>query len=921
MFHFSPPLFLTLTLLLVPAFAHPFPYPRARQGEPKIPLPSPSRHELRSSLQPFSAHAPLVSPELPPIAEPGNCPVRLSPHAPSRQVTPRIVGGDTSPKSIASYLVAIHSASGFSCSGTLLSSRWVLTASHCLFSPLDTTAFLATITSDSGFSIPVDAVFNPSPYANLSYPGEFPNDVSLLRLASDAPKNASFALVNSDPSIPVSKSFARAAGYGITRLRGFNKGGLLRQVDISIVDWDLCKSLFLDSLTPERLCAGSTTGRCSPCNGDSGGPLFQFDNAGNPVLIGTVNAGVACGLFNYPAMFMRVSSYVGWMQSIGAEFTTSSGAKQELDTSSPLPFEQSPVPQGRPEPRPSPTVCPVVLPQLPANKTLVRVVGGNLASDSTARFVASFHDFFGFQCTGIVISEQWVLTTANCILRGNYSVKIGGSDIHSGFNTSIDEVFLPNGFRDPSVHVSENGKDFAAVRLKDSISFPEFVILNDDKSVPKAGSFAKVVGYGDVQEKVRSSDGRLRQVDIPVKSEKQCPERFSAIADEIICAGYQKGDCDACFGDGGGPLLQFDAEDRPVALGIIWAGKGCARAGSIGVHLRVSSVVSWLDSIGATFRRSSDNGTDPIPPHGNSSCPVVLGRERAESEESAPRIVGGFNSRAVPKRYMVALQSNDTNSCSGVLLSEEWALTAATCSVIPGWTVESGNQALQLSVSGIVTEVFSGKDTEPPNKLALVQFKAEVPPSVFLGIKFPKVNTLESAPELGAYVRIEGYGISNPSNNTSGFVREVNLLDIPVQSGRVCKEYITSNDYNEENKICAGYTDKSCSTCYGDAGGPLLQYEEDGSPVLVGVTIRDDNCGTEVGVQYFERSSSALSWMRNVDASFQVSDAAQQHHEIDRVGTRQVWLISVLVPISIFSLTVILLSTVWCCCCKKSDKT
>lgn len=49
--------------------------------------------------------------------------------------------------------------------------------------------------------------------------------------------------------------------------------------------------------------------RCSNSNGDSGGPLLQYDDTGSPILIGVTSASYKCGAAGYPTLFVRLSAF------------------------------------------------------------------------------------------------------------------------------------------------------------------------------------------------------------------------------------------------------------------------------------------------------------------------------------------------------------------------------------------------------------------------------------------------------------------------------------------------------------------------------------------------------------------------------------------------------------------------------------
>merc|ERR1711913_212006 len=83
----------------------------------------------------------------------------------------------------------------------------------------------------------------------------------------------------------------------------------------------------------------------------------------------------------------------------------------------------------------------------------------------------------------------------------------------------------------------------------------------------------------------------LQKVTVPVVSDKKCREDYGedAIADSMICNGYDKGGKDSCQGDSGGPLMC-----GKQLSGIVSWGYGCAAAGYPGVYTQTSYFISWL---------------------------------------------------------------------------------------------------------------------------------------------------------------------------------------------------------------------------------------------------------------------------------------------------------------------------------------
>ncbi|PXF41210.1 Trypsin I-P1 [Gracilariopsis chorda] len=263
-----------------------------------------------------------------PVVLPRNPPLTSSP--PSLWLPQqRVIGGIPAASSTQAYLVSLSLPNNtFVCSGSLISSRWVLTAAHCDVR-VDWIVRVAPSSAASGHHIPIFQVINHESY--ISNRVDSPGDIALIQLAHDAPLDTPFVHVNVNSTLPISGSFARTSGYGRTRVHSSKRNPKPNQVDAPVNSPNRCKNTyhgFLDVRPQHFICAGYGKDRCNAdsCNGDSGGPLVQYDQAGRPVQIGITSFGLRCGDNGVPGVYVRLSFYVQWMAQKGASFTTSGSA-------------------------------------------------------------------------------------------------------------------------------------------------------------------------------------------------------------------------------------------------------------------------------------------------------------------------------------------------------------------------------------------------------------------------------------------------------------------------------------------------------------------------------------------------------------------------------------------------------------------
>jgi secreted trypsin-like serine protease len=94
---------------------------------------------------------------------------------------------------------------------------------------------------------------------------------------------------------------------------------MLLQVQVPIVNQDMCRKLAYTSLKASQICAGDwENGGRDSCQGDSGGPIV-YKNDNLTMLVGIVSYGTGCAREKLPGVYTRVSSFIDWIQSIMKE--------------------------------------------------------------------------------------------------------------------------------------------------------------------------------------------------------------------------------------------------------------------------------------------------------------------------------------------------------------------------------------------------------------------------------------------------------------------------------------------------------------------------------------------------------------------------------------------------------------------------
>ena len=169
-----------------------------------------------------------------------------------------------------------------------------------------------SVDMNSGISYAIDRVVRHARFNNATHA----NDIALIHLAADdqtdrtnAGRIATIRLhgASEDDDVPLPDD-SRVTVTGFGRTETGEKSAILLQVNLKTVSCDDTPDY--RGITDETMLCASAPGRDS-CQGDSGGPLVLHD--GPPVLVGIVSWGKQCGDDAHPGVYVRVASYLDWI--------------------------------------------------------------------------------------------------------------------------------------------------------------------------------------------------------------------------------------------------------------------------------------------------------------------------------------------------------------------------------------------------------------------------------------------------------------------------------------------------------------------------------------------------------------------------------------------------------------------------------
>ncbi|XP_050096685.1 brachyurin-like [Anopheles aquasalis] len=209
-------------------------------------------------------------------------------------------------------------------------------------------------------------------------------------------------------------------------------------------------------------------------------------------------------------------------------------------------------------------------------------------------------------CGGSVLTNNFILTAAHCVVGGNDALATGGTAILGAHNRIEVEpsqqriAFTQAGvFVHPGYLASTIRNDIATVRLNSPAQFNARVqpirlpARSDGRTF--AGMEGTASGFGRTSDANPNSAAVISFTRNPILSNAQCNTFWSTtwVQDQNICLSAV-GDRTICHGDSGGPLtIQDGGSSVEVGISSFVSAAGCV-SGMPSAFVRVSFYRDWI---------------------------------------------------------------------------------------------------------------------------------------------------------------------------------------------------------------------------------------------------------------------------------------------------------------------------------------
>ncbi|XP_051160162.1 clotting factor G beta subunit-like isoform X2 [Leptopilina boulardi] len=246
------------------------------------------------------------------------------------------------------------------------------------------------------------------------------------------------------------------------------------------------------------------------------------------------------------------------------------------------------------------------------------VVNGIVANSNEFPFMVALgyekENAIKYLCGGSLISTNFVLTAAHCIININNNqpveVRMGSENLNDN-SVNVQKRKVDKMYPHPDFNIGTHYNDIALLKLKDSIHLtantkPTCLQSNSIFNLDASKFFIVASGFGATGFENEGSDILMKTANLSLVKNSQCNTRYKGqrklprgIDDSMLCYidPKKKSRSDTCPGDSGGPLIMVNDNDYSMKLlGVTSFGEFCGGSAP-GVYTAIYNYLDWIESI------------------------------------------------------------------------------------------------------------------------------------------------------------------------------------------------------------------------------------------------------------------------------------------------------------------------------------
>jgi len=210
-------------------------------------------------------------------------------------------------------------------------------------------------------------------------------------------------------------------------------------------------------------------------------------------------------------------------------------------------------------------------------------------------------------CGGTLISNQWVLTAASCLINQVSEIRLGLYNQAKRDEAGEKILEIAETHIHPNYKKTAWGYNFALLKLSNPVQFTDHIspicLPSQDEELPIADTDLFVTGWGLTNGSAPSSYSQtLKQVNVPVVSNADCKSAMPNPTFEesnMFCAGPKQVGKGFCSYDGGSPAVVKGNDGKWKQVGVVsWrfidVSPACVPPRKYQVYAKISAAMDFI---------------------------------------------------------------------------------------------------------------------------------------------------------------------------------------------------------------------------------------------------------------------------------------------------------------------------------------